>query len=157
MPWRMTTIIIFFFYFLCKSALQKQRSRSYCDGHTDVMLKINTCTFMQYTFYILQNSLYCPVFLSNQGSRKKKELFFCSQCKTKHILLLGFFLGGGLIALVTEIQNVIWLFQSKNCWECFFCQNPFSAILRLKKFRWPPGSKGGGVVDKALVAGPLEK
>ena len=48
----------------------------------------------------------------------------------------------------------IGLLYSKNCVEKKSCQNPFSAILRLKKkkkFRWPLSSRGG----KALVAWPL--
>ena len=64
---------------------------------------------------------------------KKKDFFklfiLCFQSKTKHILFKGGFLGLGVISLVTVIQkrlNITLLVQN-------FCQNPFSAILRLNK------------------------
>ena len=46
-------------------------------------------------------------------------------------------------------------FSPKNVVKNFYCQNPCSAILRLKTKNclWPLSSGGGG---KALVAGPLK-
>ena len=38
--------------------------KTYNDGYTDIMINIYSCIFINQTFYILQNLLYCSLFLS---------------------------------------------------------------------------------------------
>ena len=67
------------------------------------------------------------------------------------------FVGRYFYLVVTIFSKFIYAILVPKLWGEKSCQNPFSAILRLKKmlkkFRWPLSSRGGA--GKALMARPL--